>query len=103
MRHLTAALLLLGNTLTAQAPIVIHAGRVLDGRGNSAANTFVVVAGNKITSVQTTRPSTSITYDLSRYTLLPGLIDVHEHVGGHFNRAGRFHTNSGGETPVDEA
>jgi imidazolonepropionase-like amidohydrolase len=30
------------------------------------------------------------------------LIDSHEHVGWHFNKAGRFHTAGDGETPIDE-
>jgi imidazolonepropionase-like amidohydrolase len=34
--------------------------------------------------------------------VLPGLIDVHDHVGWHFNAAGRFHSTGDGETVADE-
>ncbi len=104
MRRLLALFLLAFTVpLAAQsAPITIRAGRVLDGKGGATMNAVIVVSGEKIGSVRTTA-GTPVTYDLSRYTLLPGLIDIHEHVGWHFNRAGRFHTNSDGETPIEES
>ena len=80
----------------------IRAGRVLDGRGGTLAGTDISVAGGRISALAPggTMP---VTYDLSRYTVLPGLIDGHDHVGWHFNAAGRFHTSADGETPWDEA
>ncbi len=84
------------------APIVIRAARLVDGRGHVIPNGTVVVQGGRIT--QSGRASAGApTYDLSRYTLLPGLIDGHNHVGWHFNAAGRFHSSGDGESPVDEA
>jgi imidazolonepropionase-like amidohydrolase len=83
-------------------PITIRTGRVIDGRGGvTTAATIITVAGGKISTVNT-GATKSATYDLSRYTILPGLIDGHDHVGWHFNSAGRFHTSSDGETATDE-
>ena len=80
-------------------PIVIHADRVLDGRGKVIPGASVVVEGNKITKID---PSGDIaaTYDLKGYTLLPGLIDAHSHLTWYFNRQGRFHQGNDGDTPV---
>jgi imidazolonepropionase-like amidohydrolase len=83
------------------APVVIRAARMLDGRGRVIPNATVVVQGGRITRAGTAAGGVP-TYDLSRYTLLPGLIDGHDHVGWHFNAAGRFHTNGDGETAGDE-
>src|SRR5678816_100181 len=43
------------------------------------------------------------TYDLGGLTLLPGLIDVHDHMAWHFTSAGRLHTGNDGETPMQGA
>ena len=40
-----------------------------------------------------------MTHDLSKYTLLPGFIDTHVHIGWHFGKSGRF--DNTGETPED--
>jgi imidazolonepropionase-like amidohydrolase len=80
---------------------VIRTGRMLDGRGGATSGKSITVSGSRIEAVGSTKQR--MTYDLSRYTVLPGLIDTHDHIGWHFNRAGRFHTSNDGETPVDEA
>jgi hypothetical protein len=41
------------------------------------------------------------TYDLSRFTVLLGMIDTHVHIGAHFGKDGRASTP--GETPAEEA
>jgi len=43
-----------------------------------------------------------VTYDLTGYTLMPGLIDAHAHLTWYFNRQGRYHTRGDGDTPVQE-
>ena len=80
-------------------PIVIHADRVLDGRGKVLPGASVVVEGDKIAKID---PSGDVaaTYDLKGYTLLPGLIDAHSHLTWYFNRQGRFHQGNDGDTPV---
>src|SRR5258708_6248823 len=99
---LVLALLAGSTSLAAQStPITIRAGHLLDGRGGSTRNTTIIVTGTKISAVGASK-ATTVTYDLSRYTVLPGLIDGHDHVGWYFNKAGRFHSGNDGEIPADE-
>ena len=94
--------LVAGHTAAAQGQVtVIRVGQMLDGRGGSTMGTSITVSGTRIEAVGTSKQRAK--YDLTRYTVLPGLIDTHDHIGWHFNRAGRFHTPNDGETPVDEA
>ena len=80
--------------------ITILAPRVLDGRGASLTNARIVVSGSKIVRVDQGVPTdAAATYDLRGLTVLPGLIDVHDHIGWYFNAAGRFHSGGDGETP----
>ena len=84
---------------TSLRPIVIHADRVIDGRGRIVPGGSVTVTGDKITAVGTS--SFPVTYDLKGLSLLPGLIDVHSHLTWYFNRQGRFHTQGDGDTPIE--
>jgi imidazolonepropionase-like amidohydrolase len=83
----------------AQAPqrVTIRAGRLIDGRGSSRQNAVVTIDGGTIVSVGSA--SGPVTHDLSKYTLLPGFIDTHVHIGWHFGKDGRF--DNTGETPED--
>ena len=87
--------------LAAQSAVVIRTGPLLDGRGGSRPAATVTVFGSKIASV-TGASEAAATYDLSRYTVLPGLIDGHDHIGWYFNKSGRFHSGKDGETVADE-
>lgn len=87
-------------TLAAQTtPVTIRAGRLLDGRGGAQSNATIVIEGGKIARVDATAPRDGPTYDLRRYTVLPGLIDGHAHLSWYFNRSGRLHTPNDGDTP----
>jgi imidazolonepropionase-like amidohydrolase len=110
MRSLILSLLLAAPSL-AQTPsvttppptartIVIHADRIVDGRGKVIPGGTVMVQGDKITRVSAT-PAGAATYDLKGLTLLPGLIDAHSHLSWYFNRQGRYHTGNDGDTPVE--
>jgi imidazolonepropionase-like amidohydrolase len=87
-------------TPPAARPIIIHADRILDGRGKVIPGGSVTVLGDKISQVGTTATGAS-TYDLKGLTLLPGLIDAHSHLSWYFNRQGRYHTGNDGDTPVE--
>lgn len=91
----------------AQGPVtVIRAARVLDGTGRTIPNATVVIRGNRIVSVgpNAAVPAGALVYDLSTLTLLPGLIDAHDHLAWHFNAQGRYHGGrDDGETEFEGA
>jgi imidazolonepropionase-like amidohydrolase len=95
-----AALSLLIPALTAQSQTVrIRAATVIDGSGRTLRNATIVVQGSKITSIDTGNTA-GTTYDLGQLTVMPGLIDVHAHVGWHFDKDGRYAARPG--TPAQE-
>src|SRR5215813_9183492 len=77
----------------------IRAGTLIDGRGGAQRNVVISVEGTRIAKIESGNARSS--YDLSQFTLLPGLIDAHIHIGAHFGRNGRAVTPS--ETPVEQA
>ena len=82
------------SVLAAQSHVVIRVGRLIDGKGGVRDNVAVVVDDSRITRI-TSGDDTStgpITYDLARYTLMPGLIDTHVHIDSHFGSDGRMPT-----------
>ena len=79
----------------AQTPsITIRAARVLDGRGGMLANATVEVKDGVIVTVD--RRTGPVTHDLGNRTLMPGLIDVHVHIGNHFGKDGRAQNQGDG-------
>ncbi len=63
--------------------IAIRAGRLIDGRSDTAIlNALILVEGDKISSVSAggTAPAGYELIDLSKATVLPGFADVHTHV-----------------------
>ena len=77
----------------------IHAARVLDGTGKTLTNTTIVVQGSKITSIETGGANRA-DYELGQLTVLPGMIDVHAHLGWHFDKEGRYAARRG--APAEE-
>src|ERR1043166_574520 len=69
-------------------PATIRVGRLIDGKGGSQQNVVITLNGSKIASIG--KANGPVTYDLSKYTLLPGFIDVHVHPSWHFGPDGRF-------------
>jgi imidazolonepropionase-like amidohydrolase len=74
---------------TQQPDVRIRAARVIDGTGQILPKATIVVRGSTIAAIE---PSTSkpVDIDFGQATLLPGMIDVHAHIGWHFGANGRF-------------
>jgi imidazolonepropionase-like amidohydrolase len=95
-----AALLGLATSADAQQPVTIRTAVVLDGKGGVFRNAVVAVEGSRIAKVGNGTAET-VTYDFPRFTVLPGMIDAHVHIGNHFGKDGRAMTP--GETPAEAA
>ena len=96
------AVLVLAATAVVQAQdrdVRIRAARVLDGAGQILPNATVVVRGSSIAAIEL-GSSVPADIDLGEATLLPGLIDVHVHIGWHFGSSGRFEPRAA--TPAQE-
>jgi imidazolonepropionase-like amidohydrolase len=79
-------------TKPAPTPVYIRAGRLFDATSNSVReNVVIAVLGDRIQNVgpasASTIPEGATVIDLSRATVLPGLIDCHTHLG---ERADRY-------------
>ncbi len=79
---------------------IIRAGHVLDGVGGSLDNVDIVITDGRIARIS---PSTGAlpagAIDLRNRTVLPGLIDVHVHLGWYINENERLHQNRDGDSP----
>ncbi len=84
-------------------PVTVRAARLLDGKGGVVANAVVVVQGKRILRIERAAPGRKVDFDLGSSTLLPGLIDAHDHIAWHFSAAGRLHTGNDAETPAQSA
>src|SRR5262245_36385245 len=75
-------------TSATAAPKAIKAGRLVDSSGRVLTNVVIVVDNDRILSVGTAAPPAGAEIvDLGRYTLVPGMIDVHTHMTYYWDRA----------------
>jgi imidazolonepropionase-like amidohydrolase len=69
---------------------LIHCGTLIDGKSNDVQSQMtIVVEGNKITSIDkgfTKAGKDDKLIDLSKKTVMPGLIDMHVHLEGETNK-----------------
>lgn len=102
LRSLPALLLAasLASSAAAQAPVTIRAGTLIDGTGGVQRNVVVTVENGRVARIEPGRTG-PVTYDLAGLTLLPGLIDTHVHMDGHFGRDGK--ANTPGESATEKA
>ena len=72
------------------ATTVIHAGLLIDGESSVPSSEMsIVIEGSKIESIEVgfiTPDSDDKYIDLSGYTVLPGLIDMHVHLSSEYNK-----------------
>jgi imidazolonepropionase-like amidohydrolase/uncharacterized damage-inducible protein DinB len=76
--------------------IVVHADRLLDGKGGTILDATVTIQGSKIVKIG---GSAKPDYDLKGMTLMPGWIDTHTHPSWHFDENGRYFA---GREPQDQ-
>jgi imidazolonepropionase-like amidohydrolase len=88
MLRFISAFIVLSQLVLAQEPVVLRVGTLLDGKGGAQHNVDVVVQGGAITKVG--KHESGKVIDLRKYTVLPGLIDTHVHIGWHFGPDGRY-------------
>ena len=86
-------------------PIVLRVSTLLDGRGHTQRDTSILIERGKIVRVASLPEMSAAgaqVYDLRGLTVMPGWIDVHEHISWHFGPDGRLAGDSVGknETPA---
>ncbi len=83
-----ACLLCISQIFFGQETTVLRVGTLLDGKGGVKKDTYITVKGSKIEEIGARQEGKVI--DLHNYTVLPGMIDTHVHIGWHFGPDGRY-------------
>jgi len=77
------ALLLTAAAQTEAPTLAIHAGRLIDVRtGHVSSDSYILIAKDRIARIADAAPAGLPVIDLTKYTVVPGLIDSHAHVLG---------------------
>jgi imidazolonepropionase-like amidohydrolase len=69
-------------------PVIIRTSTLIDGRGRVLRNQEITVQDGRITRIADARQRPTI--DLTGFTVMPGWIDTHVHLGWYFNNEGRY-------------
>lgn len=86
-----------------ERPIVLRVSTLLDGRGKVQHNTSILIENGKISRVAPDATATNAqVYDLRGLTVMPGWIDVHEHISWHFGPDGRLAGDDVGKNETPE-
>ncbi len=79
-----------------------RAARLFDGQRMTEGPVVLVVRDGRVAEVRDAAPDEAVDYDLGDATLMPGMIDAHDHIGWYVNAQGRLHSGGDGETQADE-
>jgi imidazolonepropionase-like amidohydrolase len=109
MVHILIASLLALGAARSPGVLAVRAGKLLDVReGRLRSDVFITIEGDRIAAVVPAEgvrlPADAKVLDLSRYTVLPGLIDCHVHLAARTDRPDQFsEIHDFKDTPFDAA
>jgi len=92
MRLLVAFCISVFISLPAMAQdIAVKTKLAIDGQGNVIRDAVILVRDGRIVSVQPNGrvPASARELDLTKFTVMPGLIDMHVHITAHFDESNR--------------
>src|SRR5215470_3008801 len=99
------ALLFLVGPLAFAQDLALKTKIALDGQGNAIRDAVILVRDGKIVSVQPNGrvPANAKQIDLTNFTVMPGMIDMHVHITAHFGENRREPLSVAGFWGADNA
>lgn len=84
-----------------EAPVLLRTRLALDGGGDTLLDRTILVEDGRIRSLD--GGVAAVAYDLRAFTVMPGGIDTHTHIGWHFDGDGKTHDASRDEESEAQA